>query len=286
MSAARLIDRVVTIINPLKYDSEAIRREACEYFQARGVQYVSAAYNSAPQPQLFEGTDLALSFGGDGTLLYCARLLAGKDIPILAVNLGDFGFITEISRNEWIDAFEKFAAGKLGISHRMMLQVSVRRGGVEDCHFLGLNDAVIGSTGISRIIRLNVFLADVAVGRYRADGVIVATPTGSTAYSMAAGGPIVHPEMEAFVLNPICPFTLSNRPLVIPGHEVLQIEVEEKQRTDAILTVDGQEAYPLQPRDRVIFSRAQAKSLIIRSDKRDFYRVLGAKLNWGGQPNA
>ena len=167
-----------------------------------------------------------------------------------------------------------------------MLSVVVRREGREIATFVGLNEAVIGIMGISRMIRLQVFLSDAWMGRYRADGVIVATPTGSTAYSMAAGGPILHPEMEAFILTPICPFTLSNRPTVVPATEILRIEVEEPQKVDTVLTVDGQEICPLHPRDSVTIKRAPHKARIVHTDKRTFYDVLRTKLNWTGEPHA
>jgi len=168
----------------------------------------------------------------------------------------------------------------------MMLKVCVYRSGQPQRCYLGLNDGVIGSGGISKIIKLKVFISNTFISRYRADGVIVATPTGSTAYSMAAGGPILHHEMKAMILSPICPFTLSNRPLVVPGDEMLEIVVEEKQRTSVILTVDGQEAFDLLPDDRVVFRRSENETLIIQSDKRNFYEVLRKKLNWAGEPNA
>jgi NAD+ kinase len=136
------------------------------------------------------------------------------------------------------------------------------------------------------MIRLKIFLSDTYMGRYRADGVIVATPTGSTAYSMAAGGPILHPEMEAFILTPICPFTLSNRPTVVPASEVLRVEVEEPQKVETVLTIDGQETIPLLPRDCVTICRAPNKARIVHTDRRSFYEVLRTKLNWTGEPNA
>jgi NAD+ kinase len=213
-------------------------------------------------------------------------MVADRGAPILAVNMGDFGFITEVSRSELFDVWEKFLAGRLGTSERLMLSVAVRRDGAEVASFTGLNDAVISTLGISRMIRLKVFLSDTDVGRYRADGVIVATPTGSTAYSMAAGGPILYPEMDAFILTPICPFTLSNRPTVVPASEILRIEVEDPQKTDVALTVDGQETITLRPRDCVLIRRAAKKALIVRSDKRSFYEVMRTKLNWSGEPNA
>ncbi len=265
--------------------------EMREYFEEKGIevnehQTSERYFNHQEEGVDLSDTDLAISLGGDGTLLYCARILAGKRIPILALNLGDFGFITEISRSEWKDSLEKYVSGRLSVSRRMMLEVCVNRNDRPERCYLGLNDGVIGSGGISKIIKLKVFISNTFISRYRADGVIVATPTGSTAYSMAAGGPILHHEMKAMVLSPICPFTLSNRPLVVPGDEVLEIVVEENQRTSVMLTVDGQEAFDLQPNDRILFRRSENETLIIQSDKRNFYEVLRRKLNWAGEPNA
>jgi len=224
--------------------------------------------------------------GGDGTLLYCSQLLAGLDIPILAVNLGNFGFITEVTRTEWKEIFTKYSDGLVGVSSRIMLDVEVRRGGRRAARFLGLNEGVIISAGISKIVRLEAFLSHTYIGRYRADGIVIATPTGSTAYSLSAGGPILHPEMEAFILSPICPFSLSHRPLVVPAAESVEINVEPHQRTNVILTVDGQNEYRLAENDSVVFKKSEHAAHIVRSDKRNFYEVLRSKLNWSGEPNA
>jgi NAD+ kinase len=231
-------------------------------------------------------TDLAITLGGDGTLLYGARCLAGLDVPILAVNLGDFGFITEISSSEWADVLSSYLAGRLGVSRRIMFDAQVQRGARVLQSFSGLNDAVVRAADYARIIALRVHLAGTYVARYRADGLIMATPTGSTAYSMSAGGPILHPEMEAFILNPICPFTLSDRPIVIPAAEECVLEVQKVQRAEIVLVVDGQPVFDLEPEDRVVFNRSQKRTLIIQSDKRNFYEVLRSKLNWAGEPNA
>ncbi|MGO9308092.1 MAG: NAD(+)/NADH kinase [Spirochaetia bacterium] len=225
-------------------------------------------------------------FDPDGKLGTQSAYLAPREVPILAVNMGDFGFITEVSKSELTDTWEKLVQGKLGVSERLMLSVEVQRQGAPSGSFLGLNEAVIGIRGISRMIRLKIFMSDTYMGRYRADGVIVATPTGSTAYSMAAGGPILHPEMEAFILTPICPFTLSNRPTVVPANEILRVEVEEPQKTEAVLTIDGQESFLLQPRDCILIRRAPFKARIVHTDRRSFYEVLRTKLNWAGEPNA
>lgn len=282
----REIGKVLLVINSRKDDVGTVSRSIDEFVRSRGGETVAVDFAGPVDRKTLDGVTLAVSLGGDGTLLACARMVAERGVPILAVNMGDFGFITEVSRSELFDAWEKFLAGRLGTSERLMLSVSVRRAGAEVASFSGLNDAVISTLGISRMIRLKVFLSDISVGRYRADGVIVATPTGSTAYSMAAGGPILYPEMDAFILTPICPFTLSNRPTVVPATEILRVEVEDPQKTEVALTVDGQETMSLAPRDVVLIRKAARRALIIRSDKRSFYEVMRMKLNWSGEPNA
>ncbi|HUI69049.1 MAG TPA: NAD(+)/NADH kinase [Spirochaetia bacterium] len=287
----REMRKVLVVINSQKDDVKSVVRTIEDFTRARGAEAVFIDYANHRGTESFADVDLAITLGGDGTLLSCARMLArsrarGSEVPILAVNMGDFGFITEVSRNELVETWEKYLAGSLAVGERVMLSVSVVREGVEVGSFLGLNEAVIGIGGISRMIRLKIFFSDQYLGRYRADGVIVATPTGSTAYSMAAGGPILHPEMEAFILTPICPFTLSNRPTVVPASVVLRIVVEEPQKAETVLTVDGQETFFLHPRDSIVMRRAEQKTLIVRTDKRGFYEVLRTKLNWAGEPNA
>lgn len=282
----REIRRVLIVSNPRKDHVASVVQTVEAFVRDRGGTAVRADV-AVPVPESdLAGLDLAVSLGGDGTLLTCARLVAGRGVPILAVNLGDIGFITEVTQDELIPSCEDFLAGASSYSERLMLDVSVRRGNAAVASFTGLNDAVVSTTGISRMIRLRVRLSDTPVGRYRADGVIVATPTGSTAYSMAAGGPIVYPEMEAFILTPICPFTLGNRPTVVPATEQLEVEVEGSQKTGVALTVDGQQTMALEAGDRVAVRRAARKALIVRSRRRGFYEVLRTKLHWAGEPNA
>jgi NAD+ kinase len=282
----REIRTVLTVINSRKDDVQSVVRSIHEFAAAHGMRTVALDFSNHAGPEIPAGIDLAISLGGDGTLLSCARMLAAREVPILAVNMGEFGFITEVSKSELLDTWQKYLDGRLGESERLMLAVSVHREGREVASFVGLNEAVIGIKGISRMIRLKIFMSDMYMGRYRADGVIVATPTGSTAYSMAAGGPILHPEMEAFILTPICPFTLSNRPTVVPASEVLRVEVEEPQKVETVLTIDGQESFSLQPRDSISIRRATHKARIVHTDLRSFYEVLRTKLNWTGEPNA
>jgi NAD+ kinase len=280
------IRRVIILVNSLKEEAVKLLGEVRDYLQSESIAAETIPVDETTVPAVAESTDLAITLGGDGTLLYGARCLAGSNIPILAVNLGDFGFITEISSNEWRDALVNYIDGRLGVSRRIMFDAQVRRGGRALESFSGLNDAVVRACDFARIIALRIHLSNTYVARYRADGLIMATPTGSTAYSMSAGGPILHPEMDAFILNPICPFTLSNRPIVIPGEEICELEVEELQRTQIVLVIDGQEVCDLKPKDRVVFAKSTKHTLIIQSDKRNFYEVLRSKLNWAGEPNA
>jgi NAD+ kinase len=283
---AKRIRKVIIFVNSVKEEAKTLQRAVSEHFDALGARVDTVPVLGDGTPSIDREADLAVTLGGDGTLLYGARVVAGADIPILAVNLGDFGFITEVSHHEWVDALDKYLAGRLGVSKRIMYTARVCRDGSTLAEFTGLNDAVIRSSEFSRIIRLRLRLSQTLVVRYRADGLIVATPTGSTAYSMSAGGPILHPEMDAFVLNPICPFTLSDRPIVVPGKESLEVEVEDDQRTSVILVADGQLSWALQPRDLVVISKSDKHTWIIQSDRRNFYEVLRSKLNWAGEPNA
>jgi len=178
------IHGVVVFVNSHKDEAKALLEEVQKYFEAKAVTLEVIAVDESRRVEVPAETDLAITLGGDGTLLYGARSLAGTAIPILAVNLGDFGFITEISHLEWVDALEKYLGGKLGVSQRIMFDAEVRRGGRSLGSFSGLNDAVIRAGDQARIITLKIDLSGTYVARYRADGVIVATPTGSTAYSM------------------------------------------------------------------------------------------------------
>lgn len=283
----RSVRKVLIIANMQKEDAGRLVDSICSLLESIPIKTQLVCFKGKPEvSQVDDDVDLAFSLGGDGTVLFSARLVAGRRIPILAVNIGDFGFITEVAKDEWESAFHGYLDGTIDLSARIMLQVEIRRNGGETSGpYNALNDVVVGSRNISKVMKLGVRVSDTPLGRYRADGLIVATPTGSTAYSMAAGGPILMPEMEAMVLNPICPFTLSNRPLVIPGSEYILVEVEE-QRLEIVLTLDGQTTVPLYERDTILVTQAPERVLIIRSEKRNFLDVLRAKLHWAGGPDA
>ncbi len=286
MNVPRRVSRILIVANLAKDDAEALLDEIQKRLEARGLAVTIFAFRGKPAAQEIGPQDLAFSLGGDGTVLYCARLLAEKGIPILPVNLGNFGFITEISKDEWEDAFEKYLDGSLRVGERLLLRVNVHREDEVIWNSTALNDLVISSAGIPKLLNLSVCLSEFPLLRYRADGVIVSTPTGSTAYSAAAGGPILHPEMNAMILNPICPFTLSHRPLVIPTDEFIRIRIEPNQKAEVILTTDGQNVFPLKERDFVTAKAADCRVKLIQTDRRTFYTVLKEKLNWSGGSDA
>ncbi len=280
----RPVQNVLIIANLQKERAGELAEIIARELEHEGVHVVLFKFTGKPAPPPVDRYDLAFSLGGDGTVLFASRILSAAKVPIIGVNMGDFGFLTEITEEEWREAFDGFRSGRLEIAERYILKVAVERNGSEVAQFSGLNDAVISAAGIAKIIRLSISLSDNTLGRYRADGVIVATPTGSTAHSAAAGGPILDPRMDAMVINPICPFTLSHRPIVVPGTERITIEVEEQQRSEVLLTVDGQLVFPLAVGDRIRIERSDARARIVRAPRRNFYEVLRNKLKWSGEP--
>jgi NAD+ kinase len=195
------------------------------------------------------------------------------------------GFIAEVDRDDWLSIYDKWEKGEISVSKRCMLEISVERSSEIIMKNICLNDAVISADGIAKLINLDVCINSAAsLGSYRCDGLIIATPTGSTAYSMAAGGPILDPEMEAVILNPICPFALSNRPFVLPSRLPLVITVPRQQRSGVLLTIDGQDTCKLQSADKIYIQQAKKPALLIFADRNAYYSALRSKLFWSGDP--
>ncbi|MCL2800933.1 MAG: NAD(+)/NADH kinase [Treponema sp.] len=268
----------VLFINLFKKEAAGLAEQIKETLEKRGVNVTLYSFEgkSAELPQgLF---DIAFSLGGDGTVLYTARCLAQKNIPILPVNLGTFGFIAEVNIDEWLTVFDKWQKGDLQPVNRCMFQITVERGSKTIMNNVCLNDAVVSYTEIAKLIKIDVCFGDTDLGTYRCDGFVVATPTGSTAYSMAAGGPILDPEMEAMILNPICPFALSNRPLVVPSRQTLVITVAEKQRSGVLLTIDGQDTFALEHSDKIYIKQAPFCAQLIYNGRSAYYSALRSKL--------
>ena len=228
--------------------------------------------------------DWVIAIGGDGTLLKTARLVGASGIPILGVNSGKLGFMMQTTPDELGEALERVFEGRYALDKRLVLQGRIGNGASGDAAagdvFSALNDIVIDKGSICRVIELSIYVNDEYVNDVVADGLIVSTPTGSTAYSLAAGGPILAPDMEAFVVSPICPHTLSNRAMVIAARDRIRIEVRAD-HPDLLLTVDGQENVVIQPGSTVELSRANHTVHLIRFADRSFYDVLRTKLKWG-----
>jgi NAD+ kinase len=223
--------------------------------------------------------DVIVVLGGDGTLLSVARAVGTLGVPILGVNLGGLGFLTATTLDEMTAALQTLLDGRMVIEERMMLTARVRRSGAVASEFLALNDVVIMKSAMSRIIDLSVAVDGQLATAYRADGLIISTPTGSTAYSLSAGGPILFPTMDALVLTPIASHTLTNRPIVLPG--IQRIEVTLLTNQEVMLTVDGQVGFGLRERDSVEVAQAASRIRLVRFPHKHFFSVLRTKLKWG-----
>lgn len=220
--------------------------------------------------------------GGDGTLLGAARRTGRYGAPILGVNLGGLGFLTGTPLQDLYTVIELMVEGRLEMERRVMLETKVIRNGQGACEFQVLNDVVINKATLARIIDLDVTINDEFLTTFRADGLIISTPTGSTAYNLSAGGPILYPTMENFILTPICPFTLTNRPIIIPDTSVIQVEMRNESEETVILTFDGQVGFDLCYGDRVRIRKSKKKIKLFRAPQQSYFKVLRTKLMWGG----
>jgi len=230
--------------------------------------------------ELVSRCELIIVLGGDGTLLAAARHARTLDVPILAVNLGSLGFLTAVTTGELYDSLEQIIKEQHQLDCRKMLHIQVVRAGGENVEYHALNDAVLNKGAISRILDFETYVDGRFLNLFKADGLIVSTPTGSTAYCLAAGGPIVHPAVEAFIITPICSHTLTNRPLVVSDHS--RIEVVVKTEAESVfLTVDGQVGLALHSGDRIVCELSPNHISLIRPPHKDFYEVLRNKLKWG-----
>jgi len=228
-------------------------------------------------------SEFIIVLGGDGTLLSVARLIGGKGTPILGVNLGSLGFLTEVTLEEMYPLLEEILTGTMVIDERGMLNASILRGDKEIATFTVLNDVVINKGALARMILMETRVDGKYLNTYRADGLIISSPTGSTAYCLSAGGPIVYPSVGAVIISPICPHTLTNRPIVLP--EDVNIEVGLcSENEDVMITLDGQEGHMLKYMDKVLIKKAKGTTRLILSPKKDYYEILRQKLRWGDRP--
>ena len=238
--------------------------------------------SSQEKGEISQQADLLIVLGGNGTLLSVARTAHPHDVPILAVNLGSLGFLAEISLDELYPTLEDILAGKFEVENRMLLNACIWRNGrkIEDHNVL--NDVVINKGVVARVINLQVLVNGQYMTSYRADGLIIATPTGSTAYSLSAGGPIIHPSMHTLVLSPICPFTLTNRSILIPDQSIIQVKLVAEY-DDVRITLDGQEGYDMKAEDILEIQKTKTTLQLIRGPNKNYYQILREKLHWGTQ---
>lgn len=239
---------------------------------------------SCTNEKFFHSVDLIISLGGDGTLLRAAKIAATDGIPIFGVNLGGLGFLTQIGIDNLEIFLEKIYQGKCFLDERMMLDGIVKRKEKEIKKFTALNDIVIGKGAFARLISLATYINDDYVITYSADGLVISTSTGSTAYSLSAGGPIVNPNINSMILTPICPHTLSARPLIIGENDQVRITLELSEE-EVMVTIDGQEGFTLEPKDEVIVKKSIYKTRLIAFKEKSFYAILREKLRWSGQVN-
>jgi NAD+ kinase len=283
------LQKIGVVVGPQKPEAQAVLCDLQDWCKEHGIELRASSATAAQlgcaelQQQdgaLAEPLDLLIVLGGDGTMLGAARLVGMRAIPVLGVNFGWLGYLTEFPLEELFPTLEALRQGRFAVDKRMMLEVHVERGGARLAQPRALNEAVINRNVTVRMIELDAYVNGQFVNTFRADGMIVATPTGSTAYSLSAGGPLVHPGMEAMLLTPICPQLLSNRPVVVPGDSVIEF-VFKRADDELLLTLDGQVGVALLPDDRVVIRRSATTFDLIRPPQRNYFEVLRTKLKWG-----
>jgi NAD+ kinase len=238
------------------------------------------AIDEVAPDKLAAGADLMLVLGGDGTMIAAARQMGDTEVPVLGVNYGGLGYLAEFRIEELYAALESILAGTYRLDKRVMLTVELMRGDESVARSRVLNDVVINKSALARIIEIEAHLNQQFVNAFRADGLIVSTPTGSTAYNLSAGGPVIFPSMNAVVITPICPFTLSNRPIVVPDDSIIELRLKTDQE-DVALTLDGQVGMPLKVDDRVVIHKSNTTFNLVQPMNRNYFDVLRDKLRWG-----
>lgn len=285
-----IIKKVGIIANAAKEKSAEHTLSLREWMLRRGLDVyledgiaAKIGLAGAEKSNMWTQADLIVVFGGDGTMLRTARLVSQRDVPLIGINLGVFGYLTEVNLDEMYCALEKILNGNFQVEKRMKLDVALLKGETQIQKGSVLNDVVISRGNLSRLVELETKVDERYLTMFKADGLIVATPTGSTAYSLAAGGPIVFPELDSIIINPICPHTLTNRPVLLPENVVVEIALNTRE-TDAIVTLDGQISFPVSYEDRILIKKSQRRTTLVCSPDRGYMEILRTKLGWGGSP--
>ena len=288
------IKRVGIVVKPHQPDALKTLCGVVEWLHQRGIELVSGpeiereriehetgcAVQVVDAQKLPEIVDMMLVLGGDGTMIATARMLGDREVPVLGVNYGGLGYLAEFRIEELYLALESILAESYVVQKRVMLAVELWRGAERVTRSRVLNDVVINKSALARIIEIETYLNQQFVNSFRADGLIVSTPTGSTAYNLSAGGPVIYPSMNAVVITPICPFTLSNRPIVVPDESLIELRLRT-QNEDVALTLDGQVGFSLQSEDRVVIQKSETAFNLVQPMNRNYFEVLRDKLRWG-----
>ena len=288
------IKRIGVVVKPHQPDALKTLCRLTEWLSQRDIKLVGGpeiereriehqtgcAIESVKEEALAKTVDLMLVLGGDGTMIATARMLGDIEVPVMGVNYGGLGYLAEFPLEELFSALEAILAGDYKVQERLMLTVELRRGEELITKNRVLNDVVVNKSALARIIEIETYLNNQFLNRFRADGLIVSTPTGSTAYNLSAGGPIIFPSMNAVVITPICPFTLSNRPIVVPDDSVIEVRLMTE-KEEVALTLDGQVGFPLQAGDRALIRKSNATFNLVQPANRNYFDVLRDKLKWG-----
>lgn len=283
----RPVECIVILANTARKDISDVCNRFRVFLEEKGIRSSILSLTSSSYDLHMEipECDLVVSFGGDGTVLTCAELLKGRNIPILAVNMGTFGYMAETSVGEMEKVFCDYIENRTGVFSRMMLDVSVKRDGRIVFSSSSLNDVTVSAVSHAKTARLDLFINAILCANLKGDGIIIATPTGSTAYSLAAGGPILDASLDAIIVNPICPFTMGVRPLVVKKDDLIMIDIP-KQSAELSLTCDGHEVFSLIEGDEISVSQSSHRALFVKNPGRSFIEVLRDKLSWAGGFNA
>ena len=258
-----------------------LKRRGLEVFLEKGLAELTGEDGGMERKSLVAAVDLLVVFGGDGTILRTARFAVGSATPIIGINLGDFGYLTEVNLNEMYSAMEIILRGECRTDRRMMLDAAINDQEEGGGRYTALNDVVINRANLSRIVELETYVNGAYLITYKADGLIVSTPTGSTAYSLSAGGPIVFPDQDVIIINPICPHTLTNRPIILPSDACVKVILRTKEQ-GATLTLDGQVSVTLKSGDTLTVKKSVHVTTLVSSPHRDYLEILRTKLGWKG----
>ena len=277
------IKSVAIVVKPNNSEAQTTAEELSGWLKSRNIKLAGepiCAGKDLDAASVDLDADLIVVLGGDGTMIATARMIGDRDVLVLGINYGSLGYLTDFRIEEMFPALESIAAGGYEIDKRVMLEVQHLRGQNKLAAGRVLNDVVINKAALARIIEIEVKLNGLFVNSFRADGLIVATPTGSTAYNLSAGGPIVYPSMNAVVLTPICPFTLTNRPIVVPDRAEIELTLDNENE-GVVLSLDGQTGYPMKAGDRVVIRKSDITFNLVQPANRNYFDVLRDKLKWG-----